>query len=320
MIKILKPIVDKSSYSDPIEESITTLLWATIFYPLFQILGLKVSKRVNSINDLRNEFRSGRIYYWDGYVYGIFNANIGKSLRAIGATFDSRKKAYKLHMSLIPNELRTDIVLGKAINKNKTDEVLKHLEEIEKTKLILGSGDQAVSIIDSLNLQAIRSFKVLPESLQLPYDLNEKSKEQLLNSYQIGLEASIGDWKMEAIERLRKKTQENALMGYRSDRLASVIKNEFGVSQNKSKFLARQETARFVAQYREQRYTEAGLRDYIWSTSNDERVRPDHRELDGKKFSYKEPPIVNRTTGRKANPGEDWNCRCMAMPVLRIGA
>ncbi|GAG93926.1 unnamed protein product, partial [marine sediment metagenome] len=72
----------------------------------------------------------------------------------------------------------------------------------------------------------------------------------------------------------------------------------------------------FVSEYKQQRYLDIGITKYEWSTSNDERVRDDHKQLDGKIFSFKTPPVVDRRTGRRANPAEDFGCRCVAIPIL----
>lgn len=71
-----------------------------------------------------------------------------------------------------------------------------------------------------------------------------------------------------------------------------------------------------VSSYRELRYKDIGVSKYEWSTSRDVRVRPDHRALNGQIFDWEHPPIVNKQTGKRANPGEDYNCRCLAVPVL----
>jgi SPP1 gp7 family putative phage head morphogenesis protein len=52
---------------------------------------------------------------------------------------------------------------------------------------------------------------------------------------------------------------------------------------------------------------------YIWVTSHDERVRKMHRALDGRTFSWNDPPITN-PQGEANHPGQDYNCRCV--PVL----
>lgn len=48
---------------------------------------------------------------------------------------------------------------------------------------------------------------------------------------------------------------------------------------------------------------------YIWRTRLDGKVRSSHRANHGKKFAWNNPP----STG---HPGEDFNCRCWAEPVL----
>ncbi len=60
----------------------------------------------------------------------------------------------------------------------------------------------------------------------------------------------------------------------------------------------------------------AGITQYTWSTSKDERVRPSHAELEGEQFSYDDPPEVD---GEPANPGEPILCRCVPLPVLDLG-
>lgn len=48
---------------------------------------------------------------------------------------------------------------------------------------------------------------------------------------------------------------------------------------------------------------------YVWRTQRDERVRRSHRINDGRIFSWSDPP----STG---HPGEDFSCRCEAIPYI----
>jgi hypothetical protein len=50
---------------------------------------------------------------------------------------------------------------------------------------------------------------------------------------------------------------------------------------------------------------------YVWLTSGDEKVRPSHAANDGKIFYWSDPP----STG---HPGEDINCRCVAVPYADL--
>lgn len=72
---------------------------------------------------------------------------------------------------------------------------------------------------------------------------------------------------------------------------------------------------------------DAGCKKYTWRTQRDNRVRSCHRALDGKIFSWDNPPMMWRETahgviytGERCNPGEDWGCRCIAIPVFEISS
>ena len=70
---------------------------------------------------------------------------------------------------------------------------------------------------------------------------------------------------------------------------------------------------------------DAGCTKYRWSSSKDSRVRDCHRALDGKIFRWDDPPEMwyetkaDRVyTGRHCHPGEDYCCRCVAIPVFDL--
>lgn len=56
---------------------------------------------------------------------------------------------------------------------------------------------------------------------------------------------------------------------------------------------------------------------YIWRVPPEFSLltRTEHLALDGYKFSWDNPPIVNARTGARGHPGHDGNCRCVAEPV-----
>lgn len=80
--------------------------------------------------------------------------------------------------------------------------------------------------------------------------------------------------------------------------------------------VADQLASRVVAEVRQAVAVAAGAEEYRWVTMRDSRVRHDHSILDGRVFRFDSPPIVDTATGRRANPGEDYNCRCFAVPIL----
>ena len=104
-----------------------------------------------------------------------------------------------------------------------------------------------------------------------------------------------------------------------------MIRQEWEVSANKAKFLARQETSLFISKIRDERYQSAGVEEYIWMSSGDARCReankyggPSHGPggpLHGKRFRFDNPP-ASGTHGEHENPGIPFGCRCVARPVL----
>ena len=96
------------------------------------------------------------------------------------------------------------------------------------------------------------------------------------------------------------------------------MQKRFDVSRSKAKFWATDQLSKLNAELAKQQQTECGVEEYIWSTSGDQRVRERHRELNGKKFRWDDPPIVDERTGRRAHPGEDYRCRCVALPVFNL--
>ncbi len=56
---------------------------------------------------------------------------------------------------------------------------------------------------------------------------------------------------------------------------------------------------------------------YIWRVPPEfaHRTRPEHLRLNGRRFRWDDPPVVNRKTGARGHPGHDGQCRCTAEPV-----
>ena len=103
--------------------------------------------------------------------------------------------------------------------------------------------------------------------------------------------------------------------GTRVEDLRKQIRERFDVTRSKADLLARDQVLKLNAQITQTRQRQAGISEYRWSASNDERVREYHRELDGSIFRWDDPPITNEDGDRNA-PGEDYQCRCVAIPIL----
>ncbi len=88
---------------------------------------------------------------------------------------------------------------------------------------------------------------------------------------------------------------------------------EIGHSTTKrAKVIARDQTAKLNSNLSKQRQLNAGVKEYVWRTATDGRVRESHKRNNGKTFRWDKPP---KATG---HPGQDVQCRCFAQPIIEI--
>lgn len=90
--------------------------------------------------------------------------------------------------------------------------------------------------------------------------------------------------------------------------ITAELEARFGVSEARARVIARDQVGKLNGQTTRKRQTDAGFTHFMWSTSQDERVRHTHRELEGKVFAWDSPPA-------EGIPGEAIQCRCVAVPV-----
>ena len=98
------------------------------------------------------------------------------------------------------------------------------------------------------------------------------------------------------------------------DEIADLISERLGVADSRAELIARDQTLKLNGAINQAKQTKAGGTEYIWSTSKDERVRPMHADLDGETFSWDDPPVTD-DDGNTNAPGEDFQCRCIALFV-----
>jgi SPP1 gp7 family putative phage head morphogenesis protein len=112
------------------------------------------------------------------------------------------------------------------------------------------------------------------------------------------------------LDRVSQDVERGLQQGLRFTDIAQTIQKSFGITHRRATLIARDQTQKLNASLTRLRQEEVGVEEYIWQTSNDERVRPTHRANEGKKFRWDTPPPI---TG---HVGHDINCRCVARPVL----
>lgn len=129
----------------------------------------------------------------------------------------------------------------------------------------------------------------------------------------VALVKSVSSGRLPELERL---VGQGLREGLRNEELRNRIEHKFGVTRSRASLIARDQVGKFNGELTELRQKKAGIEEYDWDTSQDERVRPAHASLQGTRQRWDDPPVVDPRTGRRANPGGDYQCRCNAIPVI----
>jgi SPP1 gp7 family putative phage head morphogenesis protein len=136
------------------------------------------------------------------------------------------------------------------------------------------------------------------------------------------LEAAFIERNVALIDEARVRREVAAIIeapireGVRVEEIRAQIQERLNVTRSRAELIARDQTLKVYGQIQEARQTDAGIEEYDWSTSDDERVRESHAALDGTRQRWDSPPVVDERTGRREHPGGDFQCRCAAIPVL----
>lgn len=98
------------------------------------------------------------------------------------------------------------------------------------------------------------------------------------------------------------------------------IEDEYGVTQRRARFIARDQTAKINGELTKQRQIDAGYEYFRWLSSDDERVRASHREIAEAdvgygKGIYRWDDLPTNERGERIQPGSDFQCRCSSRPV-----
>jgi SPP1 gp7 family putative phage head morphogenesis protein len=120
---------------------------------------------------------------------------------------------------------------------------------------------------------------------------------------------------IEAAQRVHKIAREQILNSERYPELQKEIMRSGHVTESRARLIARTETARTASLLTESRARYVGSTHYIWHSVGDSDVRPRHRKLNGHVFAWDDPPVSGES-GERSHPGQIYNCRCFAEPII----
>jgi SPP1 gp7 family putative phage head morphogenesis protein len=318
--KIIQPIREDKSDYDRLEDQIKELFRKELYLPLMEQIEKETpSKKLqNSMSMLLESIRNGRVRFYRGKFTGKFNASISKELRKIGAKWDRSEKNYKLPMSKLPPDIRNAISISESRFERSVSALKRKLSKMLPEKI--ADKLDASKIFDDSIYKTDKNIQETLRGITVSPTLTDEGRAKLAREYNNNMKRYIQDWSEKEIKKIRKDVEKAAMQGTRYENLVEMIQSRYDVGLNKAKFLARQETGLMMSKFRETRYRDAGSTGYYWKNvvgSPNHPVRPMHKALDGKFIRWDNPPITN-PKGDRNHAGEDYNCRCFPMPVVRF--
>lgn len=224
------------------------------------------------------------------------------------------------------------------------------LENIETLKDVLrydSTDSERISgkVLEELEVSGVKD-EVISGIKRVMKGVDNTAKDNLSRSFRNCLQVDVfindtGFLESVTSEWYSQQSQHvNSIVSTYTDKLATIIsnavqrgslykdvqkevKNLYNITDNRAKFIARNEIGNLNAVTTKRRQEEAGIYCYEWRTSEDERVRVSHAELNGDLFFWHDSK-VGEINGRKIypasklHPGMDYRCRCIAIPIIDL--
>ena len=212
---------------------------------------------------------------------------------------------------------RNPVISGGQVKADASDFVRRKLgqvdlilEETFKPQDLAGEIEILASRINKKGLLEFR--RVVGVSLHTERGITDQLAK--FRDRNVDLIKSLAGDQKDRITDVLDKAERGAL---RVEELRKELQATFDVSRSKADLIARDQVLKLNGQLNQTRQQNAGISEYIWRTSKDERVRETHADLDGTRQSWADPPQVSED-GRTGHPGDDYQCRCTAEPVLTL--
>jgi len=317
---MFKPINPNIFIENKITRKIIEWEWQWYFKPIFDVL--KPNEVLNDNNVLFEALKTGALYYQNGGFYsktGKFSNKIAKELEQIGAKYSRYGRCFRLAKDKLPQNINWIIETINAKNYSDVVAISKiminfvgNMDELIKNLKI---ADLAEEMILNVEKRVYENFKANRIETITP-KMSDAIAKQFAENYTDTIRFEIKNRLPEEVIKMRKVVGQMAIDGESRITIRQYIEKNFTKDQKKAKFLARNESKLAVTEYLKAKYQSEGSEEFTWYTSNDERVRDDHKELHGTKHRYDNPPIIDKRTGRRGLPGEDYGCRCTFVPIF----
>ena len=198
-----------------------------------------------------------------------------------------------------------------AISAKALMKVLEKYEQSDRTSQAENIANGFVSRGDAQNHAEVSTNLKNQTGIDLSaYLRNSPNIAERVNTLTAGNVQLIKSIRSQYLDKVQNAVMQAMVKGTLNKDLAAQIKDLGKTTEKRAMFIARDQSSKLNAALTQARLEDVGIKKYMWSTSLDERVRDSHADKEGLVFEYVNPPA---DTG---HPGHDFNCRCVAIPVL----
>ena len=200
----------------------------------------------------------------------------------------------------------------------KTNEIKRRFQQLFNQRA-KGLAESAVNDCDKASATAVhQSLKQLSGGLSLKTKFVTQPMKTVIKAHiaeNVSLIKSIPEKYFTQIEGavMRSITTGNGLQD-----LVPAIKKYKGMTLNRARLIAHDQTRKIYSNLNFERYDKLGIKEFEWvHSAGSLEPRPIHVELDGQVFSLDNLPIID-DDGTRGIPGQLINCKCVSRPVVRF--
>ena len=186
--------------------------------------------------------------------------------------------------------------------------------------------------IDKFNKKELQAFKEI--AIGEAFAEDEPWVKNVIDSWSREQVTLITKASQDMLDTVARRIREGVKAGKSARQVTAMINADLpGISYRRARIIARDQTAKLNSALTQGRMADAGIETYIWSTSEDERVRgnptglypkalPSHYVMNGKVCRWDDPTVwlENGEWVKRAgdapyfHPGMAIMCRCVAIP------
>lgn len=325
MIEVAQPKPSEYVY-EPVEENINNIFFEVLWKPLLEVLEkydykqklsnsttVGVLEIVDAMKTRQIEMRRNEV---SCTFVGTFDSKLTKAFKKLGATWNKKEKSYNISYDDLPQEINAAQGQITVEENRMMKDMIDSMPQLDDVKQLVE--DNKKYLLDNMG-RAIEDYegdwKKASRKLAVQPDFTPEQRKAIAEAYTNNLNLYVTDFSASQIKEMRFIMEEGISNGNRASSMVNELQGRYSISQNKAKFLAKQETRLLSTQYLHQRATVCGVKKFRWSTAHDSRVRDLHKHLDRKIFTMDNLPVIyeGKSGEERGMPGQTFGCRCRAI-------